>query len=461
MASNLDELILRARDVAQRFDNQARQPIVVEFAGCPKAGKTSTISQVAAFFKRSGLRVEVVIERASVCPIRDKKHSNFNVWTGCTTLAQLLEKTQDPPRVDDPQLLILDRGLFDSVCWLRMMERLARIRAADRERIESFLLIDDWRKRLSGVVLMLASPADSMDREKGLLPVPNSRGSIMNPDVLEQMRTTNQETADSFRELFRIMTVDTSAKPYRGKQKETCESIVDGILCWIEEHISEDILFLPCKKVFERFGVATTTSTANAQQLVDDFSALGEYRPRAEVESNSNWVQALPVAIVRNQSGQVLQLRRKERDPKNPLNEKIVLWAGGHVRKEDHVPEEDAVNGDTLRYSLTRELHEELRLDVEWSDLKLLGCVYTPNNGKSAKHVAIVYEWRAKTDDVAVSLSASEFYERRGTSLSGTFVSVDELQRAVVSKDITESWSVEIIQNLLAETKNAKNETLF
>ena len=454
-ASNMDELIRRARDVAQRFDHQARQPIVVEFAGCPKAGKTSTIGQVAAFFKRTGFKVEVVIERASVCPIRDKKHSNFNVWTGCTTLAQLLEKTQDPPRGEDPQLLILDRGIFDSVCWLRMMERLSRIRKSDRESIESFLLIDDWRKRLSGVVLMLASPEDSMQREQGLLPVPGSGGSIMNPDVLAQMRTTNEETAESFEKQFRVMTVDTSARPYKSDQPATCTAIADTILTWIEEHISEDILFVSSETVQKRFGVATSITNSNAESLVADFSTEGKYLPRKEVESNSKLVQALPVAIIRNQSGDVLRLRRKERDPENALHEKIVLWAGGHVRKED------AVNGDTLKYALARELHEELRLDVDKSDLTLLGCVYTPANGKSAKHVAIVYEWRAKTDDVAVSLSAAEFYERRGTSLSGTFVSIGELSQAVSSKDISETWSVEIIQKLLPETSEKKSKTLF
>ena len=77
----LDHLIERAKAAGVHFDQRARKPIVVEFAGVPKAGKTSTIGQVVAFFKRCGFRVEVVVERASVCPIRDKKHSDFNVWT--------------------------------------------------------------------------------------------------------------------------------------------------------------------------------------------------------------------------------------------------------------------------------------------------------------------------------------------------------------------------------------------
>ena len=104
----------RAEDILARF-HLARRPVVIEFAGTPKAGKTTTISQVQAFLKRCGFRVRVVVERASVCPIRDKKHSNFNVWTASTTLAQILEYTQDPPGPEDPQILILDRGIFDAL----------------------------------------------------------------------------------------------------------------------------------------------------------------------------------------------------------------------------------------------------------------------------------------------------------------------------------------------------------
>ena len=115
MKSALQE---RAERAAELFALASRKPVVFEFAGAPKAGKTTTLTALQGFLKRCGFRVEVVVERASVCPVRDKKHSNFNVWTACTTLSQILEKTQEPPRVDDPHVLILDRGLFDSICWL-------------------------------------------------------------------------------------------------------------------------------------------------------------------------------------------------------------------------------------------------------------------------------------------------------------------------------------------------------
>ena len=191
--SNLQE---RAERAATLFRDKARKPLVIEFAGVPKAGKTSTLTQVQAFLKRCGFRTDVMVERASVCPIRDKKHANFNIWTLCTTLAQILEKTQNPPRSDDPQILFLDRGLFDAICWLTMMEKLSRIRQEDRETIQRFLSIDDWRKRVSAVFMMLTSPSDAMIREQSVLPVVGDGGSIMNTEILQQVKAVSEECAE-------------------------------------------------------------------------------------------------------------------------------------------------------------------------------------------------------------------------------------------------------------------------
>jgi hypothetical protein len=176
-----------AERLAREFKAAKRPTLVIEFAGVPKAGKTSTLNHIYAFLRRCGFRCEVVVERASVCPIRDKRHFNFNIWTASTTLCQLLDKTQNPPRDDDPDILFLDRGIFDAVCWLALLERLGRITPEDRAKADAFFLIDDWTARVSGVIAMSTTPEDALAREQGLLPVEGSGGSIMNPIVLRHM----------------------------------------------------------------------------------------------------------------------------------------------------------------------------------------------------------------------------------------------------------------------------------
>ena len=439
----------RAKRAAQLFADKARKPLVIEFAGVPKSGKTTTLSHVQKFLKRCGFRTDVVVERASVCPIRDKKHANFNVWTACTTLAQILEKTQNPPRPDDPQILFLDRGIFDSICWMTMMEQISRVREEDRELIQKFLMIDDWRKRISAVFVMLASPSDSMDREQDILPVSGSGGSIMNLEILGKIKKVNEQCAEQLDGEFRLFQVNTSVGETKGNPKRTAEVVVETILSLVEGHVDEDILSCPKDLVTDLFAGECFIDRGKAESLAEVFRGpSANYRPRDEVEKDNSVVQALPIVVVRNADGEVLRLRRRENMNNNPLHDKIVIWAGGHVRCED------ADNGDPLTHCAIRELEEELRLQVERSSLRLMGAVYFSNGEGTSKHVGIAYEWRAKTNDVSVVLSRSEFYEKSGTSLTGSFCSVEKLADDVKSKTadkrLDEPWSVELIRNCLA-----------
>ena len=167
--------------------------------------------------------------------------------------------------------------------------------------------------------------------------------------------------------------------------------------------------------------------------------------PRRGRRLQEEFLQALPIVIVRNKSGRVLQLRRREKSPDNPLNDRIVIWAGGHVRKED------ATNGNSpLIHGASRELHEELRLSLEPDSLQLVGAVYSDLGGSTSKHVAVVYQWTAPSDDVDIVLSGTEFFERRGTSLSGKFVELKELIASLSKTEQTlEPWSELIVREIL------------
>lgn len=437
----------RAERAAKQFAEKGRKPLVIEFAGVPKAGKTTTLTNVSTFLKRCGFRTDVVIERASVCPIQDKKNATFNVWTACMTLAQILEKTQTPPRPDDPQILFLDRGLFDSICWITMMERISRIRPDQKELIQRFLMIDNWRKRISAVFVMLASPQDAMIRERGVLPVEGVGGSIMNTEVLKQIGEVNKKCVDEFGTAFRIFSVDTSFGDTREDPGRTAEVVTEAILALIEEQVAEEIISCPKESVSRSFAGASFIRGAQADALVRKFrDANGDsFRPRDEVEEDASRVQAIPIVVVRNASGEVLRLRRREKTADNPLHDKIVIWAGGHVRRED------SIAGDPLLRCAVRELEEELRLQIDSESLHLIGAVYLDMGGKTSKHLGVAYEWRASTDDVAVVLSRSEFFERRGNSLSGSFASIDALAREVEERKLIEPWSVELIREYLAK----------
>ena len=210
-------------------------------------------------------------------------------------------------------------------------------------------------------------------------------------------------------------------------------------------HVVENILCCPKEKVTSLFAGRCYVGADEAQVLTSTF--LGPealFCPRDEVEEDGSVVQALPIVVVRNADGHVLRLRRREASSENPLHNKVVIWAGGHVRCED------ADNGDPLLHCAIRELEEELRLQIESSSLRFVGATYFGNGDRTSKHVGIVYEWQSETNDVATVLSRTEFFERRRTSLSGSFAPVSELAEDVANGKLKEPWSVEIVRNHLA-----------
>jgi predicted NUDIX family phosphoesterase len=302
---------------------------------------------------------------------------------------------------------------------------------------------------------MIADPTDSLEREKGYLPVEGAVGSIMNPDVLEQMRLLTLQAVRDYGDDFRIHVVDTSSKQLKRQPKRTVEKVADIAMDTIEQQLREDILFVPREKLRKVFGGRVSLDASVTSRVKALFKRFGQFSPREEVEADSTSVQALPVVVVRNKSGDVLQLKRNEIDRSNPLHEKLVIWAGGHVRSED------GENGEAIKRGAARELKEELRLSVEAEELSLLGSIYVDLENKSGKHVAIVYEWRADTDDVAVVLSNSEFYERRGNSLSGRFVKVSNLVRDHLNGKLEETWSREIVREFLAPDTKVFPARLF
>jgi predicted NUDIX family phosphoesterase len=350
-----------------------------------------------------------------------------------------LKKTQDPPRDGDPDILFLDRGIFDSICWLSLLQKLNRIRDRDRINTANFLLTNDWAGRITGVIAMSASPDDALKRERGALNFEGSGGSIMNTTVLKQMGAVLLEKAEEFRENVRLMYVDTSSAPFVEDKTQTCESITEKILDWVEEEVSENILSAP-KKSFPALQSKYVASSAEAQALLSRFEAEGNFRPRREVEDDIERVQPLPVVVVKNRSGQILRLVRKERDPNNPLHKKITVWAGGHVHRKDGREGRGAITGGALR-----ELQEELRIFSEPDQLKLIGAVYIPEGERTQQHLAFVYEWQAEADEVEIALCNSEFFEKPGNSLQGAFLRPEE----IMGEEGLEAWSKEILSNLV------------
>jgi hypothetical protein len=198
------KLETRAAEVRELLKFASRA-FVIEFAGTPKAGKTTSVEAVRHFFNRQGFRVHILIERASVCPIPMKGHLFFNTWCASTMLAELIATVDT-----ETDLIIVDRGLFDALVWLTLQRQRGELTEREATVIEQFLLLDRWRSLIDLAVVMNVSAEEAIKRETGNR-ISSKPGSIMNIPVLAALSNSVKETISLYREKFpAIVEYDTS-----------------------------------------------------------------------------------------------------------------------------------------------------------------------------------------------------------------------------------------------------------
>jgi len=72
-------------------ERKLRRPLLIEFCGSPKSGKSTTITSLNQFLKRNGFSTTILTERASICPVSNKKDPFFNIWTLTSAIAEIVE----------------------------------------------------------------------------------------------------------------------------------------------------------------------------------------------------------------------------------------------------------------------------------------------------------------------------------------------------------------------------------
>lgn len=180
----LEEFAESARELRGRLPDDF-PPLVFEFAGSPKAGKTTTIEIVSHFFKRSKFSVYAPSEGASK---RTPYHLRrdlvaFNSWTLNYAISELLVAYHN---VDRPHLIFLDRGPFDSLAWMRVLRTRGELTDEAYSVIRDFALLPMWADLVSRLYLFTCATDLSLEREheSKLITGP---GTAMNEEMLSDL----------------------------------------------------------------------------------------------------------------------------------------------------------------------------------------------------------------------------------------------------------------------------------
>jgi hypothetical protein len=146
---------------------EAWRPVVIEFCGIPRAGKTRSIKTVKEFLEHFGWNVLAPPEGASITPAELKNNGElvlFNIWAMSHALNSIIEGAYVRRR--RYQAILLDRGLFDAVCWFTFLQqRRSLLNERDRKSITNFVRLGHWYECSDVLVLFTCDETTSRVRE--------------------------------------------------------------------------------------------------------------------------------------------------------------------------------------------------------------------------------------------------------------------------------------------------------
>lgn len=434
-ARDKERLALLATRLRTNLD-QLKRPVLIEFSGTPKAGKTTCVEAIARFFRRHEIPVHVVMERASVCPIVDKHHLFFNTWTATTSLAQMLEALGR-----GVSIVILDRGVFDSLVWMDFLHRRHAVSAAELEAIERFVLLDRWANRIDVVVALSVDPKEALEREFRDQ-ITDVEGSIMNPQNLAEYNTSLERCRRKYSHRFRkIMHLDTSGK----QPREGVAAIAYELITKVDELVDEQVAVVDYRLVAEFMP---------PKGVLEDADRIGHFMHevvrgmtwlrRSQAEENAAVVQLVPVAVL-SRCGEILTLKIRGETQGGTLTDRRSIWAGGHARLSD-LPR-GAHTKTIFRRALIRELDEELHINPDLQDVALLpsAVVWDQSEPRSVRHLGLFFVHDVPESMPKEVLHQREFWETPRKSL---FTEYRELDGHLAMLPDWEAWSILYLREL-------------
>ncbi len=430
-------------------DREQRRPLLIEFCGSPKSGKSTTINSLNIFLKRNGFNTVVLTERASVSPIENKTHPFFNIWTLTSAISEIVRNLdQGKDRVD---IIISDRGIFDALCWFEWLNSNPNNNSPylDDESYKSlvqFILMEMWINYLDLIYVFKVSPETSITREYANL-LTEKRGSIMREPVLDGFNNAIQIVMSKYSAKFRnVKIIETDTEERNNEPNTVSYDVTSEILKNLKDLLIEKIGYFD-GKIRDEF-----KSGLNDVKLLDNQKLKFDNRDKVE---NKDFIQPIVISVITNIDRSkflVVKKNNKRISPHSPEKDALLVYIGGHVRRED---EKETIL-QTFEKALHREIQEEIgeSISIKNSEPYL---IYSPDSSISMKHIAICYIIEMDLDEKKFKLVSDEFIMKTGTSKSGQILKVNEI---ISEENKLESWSRIILKKIFL-INLPKNSGLF
>jgi len=386
------------------------------------------INSLDLFFRRNKFRTRVLNERASVCPVRNKYDPYFNLWTVTSAIAELSEVLSNHSK--DYDVVIMDRGIFDALCWFSWLLKKNHLDENNFKSIECFLTMSRWRSVVDLVYIFTAEPKVSLEREFANL-LTRKTGSIMQPDVLDSYKRTIEESKKRYSSMFKEIECINTSKP---SLNEVNYQVTNSILSILLENTSERIGYL------DRASVAQQREKYFSYSDIESSDLGLKFDVRQQVEKDNTKLQPIPILVITNkQRTKVLVVKKNKKQTSNqsPESQRILLYLGGHIRQEDLIESGDKDLLSVSRYALHREVKEEIGIDYYPEAEGNPICIWDTSNDRSEKHLAMCHLKEVDFETLKIKLDKNEFITS-GSTKSGKVLEIQEL---VKDHQKLEGWS--------------------
>lgn len=437
-----EQMIIKLQNMAEQVlelktQRSLRRPIIIEFSGSPKAGKTSCINSLVIFLKRNGFKVKVVQERASMCPVSDKLSPMFNLWTANMSLSAMIGILED--KTNEYDVIILDRGIFDALCWFEFLVNKKKMEPRERELVREFLLMDSLVRLIDIVFVFKVEPEQSIEREYAPL-LTTKEGSIMNSKILrEYLDATNNTIVTNQKCFHSIQEIDTTSKP----QHEVSKEVTELTLNILKNLLMERVGFIKKEQwLVEKF--KQQNSILTYEDICNNYFDM-HFDLREKVEDRVEYIQPIPIAVITNKERNkilVVEKNNQHLSAQSPEKGKFLLYIGGHTREEDVQDKEKVDFIKLCRSTLVREIKEEIGNRVAIEEIEPF-LIYSTDSTKSKQHMAVCFLYEVDTDNFKVKLDTTELKSASGKSKSGKFMDLGEISSRI---DEFESWSRAILK---------------
>nr|WP_321482219.1 hypothetical protein [uncultured Cohaesibacter sp.] len=410
------------RSIIKRKNSEEKRPLIIEFCGSPRAGKTSCLSSLEIFFARNDISVKIVSEKAAACPISDKSSPSYNIWN---TLQMICEVEEILSQSESSDIILLDRGLFDSLFWSFWHHSAHRMSNEEYQKFNDFITLHGWIRLVQVVFIFKCRPEVSIKREYSKL-LTDQQGKIVNIENLSKYLDAIENVRSNFSDRFqRIEEIDTSDLEQNDVSFQVTKQILHSLRHLLDEHVAV---------VDRKYADASLINkpTSFSQFFNEELRNSFRFIPRAEAEKNADLIQLIPTMFVKDdKANEFFSAGKRNERASNAEKQKIVYQFGGHARDTDKIADQGII--DFLKNALGREVKEELGLTWRAQEDDPI-CIWNNDTPKSEQHLAVCFLNSVERTSFNPRLGA-EFVsrgERAATWRSARDISVKE----------TDTWSL-------------------